>query len=138
MLHEPIENVLALLSTPAVPVRRLVAPSQNYVPPQTEMERAISRVWQEVFHLEQVSVEDNFFELGAHSLLMVRLHLRLCEELKLQLPIVRLFEHPSIRALARHIGQPCNQPAESSEMQNRAQRQKQALSRFQRPTRRLS
>jgi non-ribosomal peptide synthase protein (TIGR01720 family) len=138
MLHEPIDAVLPLLSTPAVPVRRLVAPSQNYAPPQTEMERAISRIWQEVFHLEQVSVEENFFDLGAHSLLMVRLHARLCEELKLQMPIVRLFEHPSIRALARHISQPLGQSVESSGMQNRAQRHKEALSRFRRPARRLS
>jgi len=138
MLHELIETVLSLLSTPAGPIRRQVAPSQNCAPPQTEMERAISRIWQEVFHLEQVSVEDNFFDLGAHSLLMVRLHGRLCEELKLQLPIVRMFEHPSIRALARHISQPCNQPDQSSEMQNRARRQKVALARFQRPARRLS
>jgi non-ribosomal peptide synthase protein (TIGR01720 family) len=138
MLHEQIENILPLLSTPAVPDRHLVAPSQNYVPPQTQMERAISRIWQEVFHLEQVSVEDNFFDLGAHSLLMVRLHARLCEELKLQLPIVRLFEHPSLRALARHISQPLGPSAESSEMQNRAQRQKEALSRFRRPARRSS
>ena len=65
------------------------------------MERAISRIWQEVFHLEQVSVEDNFFDLGAHSLLMVRLHVRLCEELKLQIAdcsSVRASEHPSIGA----------------------------------------
>ena len=138
MLVEPIENVLALLSAPAAPVHRLVAPSQNYAPPQTEMEQAISRIWREVFHLEQVSVEENFFDLGAHSLLMVRLHGRLCAELKLQMPIVRMFEYPSIRALARHISQPLSGPVESSDMQNRAQRQKEALSRFQRPTRRLN
>jgi amino acid adenylation domain-containing protein/non-ribosomal peptide synthase protein (TIGR01720 family) len=138
MLHEPIETILPLLSTPVAPVRRLVAPSQNYAPPQTDLEWVISRIWQEVFRLEQVSVEDNFFDLGAHSLLMVRLHGRLCEELKLQMPIVRMFEYPSIRALARHISQPFNRPAQSSEMQNRAQRQKEALARFQRPARRLS
>ena len=138
LLHEPIETALALLSIPVASVSRPATASQDYAPPQTEMERVISRIWQEVFHLEQVSVEDNFFELGADSLLMVRLHARLCEELKLQMPIVRLFEHPSIRALARHISQPLGHSVESSEMHNRAQRQKEALSRFRRPARRLS
>jgi amino acid adenylation domain-containing protein/non-ribosomal peptide synthase protein (TIGR01720 family) len=138
LLHEPIETALALLSIPIASVSRPATASLNYAPPQTEMERVVSRIWQEVFHLEQVSVEDNFFELGAHSLLIVRLHARLCEDLELQMPIVRLFEHPSIRALARHIIQPVGQSVESSGMQNRAQRQKEALSRFRRPARRLS
>jgi acyl-coenzyme A synthetase/AMP-(fatty) acid ligase len=111
-------------------------PSQNYVPPQTDMELTIARTVQNVLSLEQVSAEENFFDLGVHSLLLARLHQRLCTELDRQIPIVRLFEHPSIRLLARHLGQPSDELNGVSKIQDRAQWQRSALARFHRPARR--
>ena len=42
--------------------------------PRTEVETAIAALWQSVLNLEQVGLHDNFFDLGGHSLLMVRVH----------------------------------------------------------------
>ncbi len=111
-------------------------PSQNYVPPQTDMELTIARIVQKVLFVEQVSAEENFFDLGVHSLLLARLHQRLCNELDQQIPIVSLFEHPSIRLLARHLSQPSGGFNGVSKIQNRAQWQRGALARFHRPARR--
>nr|WP_307731364.1 amino acid adenylation domain-containing protein [Microseira wollei] len=48
-----------------------------YESPQTQVERIIANLWQEVLHLEKVGIYDNFFDLGGHSLLLVQVHNKL-------------------------------------------------------------
>jgi amino acid adenylation domain-containing protein/non-ribosomal peptide synthase protein (TIGR01720 family) len=108
---------------------------QNFLPAQTDMEKNIASVWQKMFGLEQVNVETNFFELGGHSLLLVQMHSLLREKLHSEFPIVALFEHPTVRALARHLSQPAGQDLQKGEQwRDRAQRQKKALSQMRTPT----
>jgi non-ribosomal peptide synthetase component F len=114
-----------------LPVRRIVAPerrpSADYAPPQTDTERAIAALWQEAFGLDRVGVRDNFFDLGGHSLLMVRVHARLRDALKTDISIVRMFQHPTIQSLARHLdGDPRATPVLAG-VQARADKQKAAL-----------
>src|SRR6185312_16283251 len=58
----------------------------------------------EVLSVDQVGVEDNFFDRGGHSLLLIRVHSRLQKLLGREIPVVDLFNHPTIAALARHLG----------------------------------
>ena len=74
-----------------------------YVAPRSAFERTIAEIWQEALRVERVGRDDNFFDLGGHSLLVVQIHSRLCKLLDLDLTIVELFEHPTIGALAKHI-----------------------------------
>ncbi|KYC36605.1 non-ribosomal peptide synthetase [Scytonema hofmannii PCC 7110] len=76
-----------------------------YVAPRSEMERAIARVWQEVLHLEKVGVNDNFFDLGGHSLLIVQVHSKLQQNLHRNLSIVEIFQNPTIKSLAQYFSQ---------------------------------
>jgi acyl carrier protein len=109
--------------------------TENFAPAQTEMEKSIASVWQKMFGLEQVNVETNFFEFGGHSLLLVQMHSLLREKLNSEFPIVALFEHPTVRALARHLSRPADQAVEKGEQwRDRAQRQKRALSQLRVPT----
>ncbi len=128
----PVGKLQALLSPPAdqphTPRRRLSAESQNYVPPQTAMEQAIVDLWQKLLGVARVGVEENFFDLGGHSLLLVRMHNQLREMLKVDFPIVTFFEHPTVRSLARYLDQPADSPAQVVDgARDRAQRQMQAL-----------
>lgn len=80
----------------------------TYVAPQTELERLISEAWKDVLRIGQVGVTDNFFDLGGHSLAMAKLHDRLSDSIKAHLPgkelnLVEMFEHPTVRSLARHL-----------------------------------
>jgi acyl carrier protein len=110
------------------------AQSQDFMPPQTEMEQSIASVWQKMFGLEQVNVEANFFDLGGHSLLLVQMHSLLREKLNSEFPIVALFEHPTVRALARHLDQPADSAVDKGEqLRDRAQRQKKALAQMRIP-----
>ena len=81
-----------------------------------------------MFGLEQVSVEDNLFDLGGHSLMLVQMHGRLRVALKLEFPLMSLFTHPTIRSLARHFDQVHSQTfATAGVLRSRAQQQKHAL-----------
>ena len=79
------------------------AAAEALVPPRTAMERAIAAVWREVIGLADVGVHDNFFEVGGHSLLMARVQARLEEALGRSVPLIDLFQHPTIAALATHL-----------------------------------
>jgi hypothetical protein len=71
-----------------------------YEPPRSATETTIASVWREVLGVEKVGLTDNFFDLGGHSLLVVRVQQRLRDSLGLQVPIVELFRHPTVGALA--------------------------------------
>ncbi|HEX2078698.1 MAG TPA: phosphopantetheine-binding protein, partial [Longimicrobium sp.] len=71
--------------------------------PGTELEARIAAVWQEVLGVEAVGMEDNFFDLGGHSLLLVRLQSRLAAGLGMEVAVVDLFQHPTVRSLAGRL-----------------------------------
>jgi len=71
--------------------------------PANGLERWLAGVWQELLGLPQVGVEDNFFDLGGHSLLITQVHRQLRERLGRDISIIELFEYPTIRSLTRHL-----------------------------------
>ncbi|HEX3556709.1 MAG TPA: amino acid adenylation domain-containing protein [Thermoanaerobaculia bacterium] len=106
--------------------------------PQSEMERTIAAIWRELLRLERVGIDDNFFDSGGHSLLTVRVHRRLKSELHRELPLVALFEHPTIRTLARYLdagdaGE--TEPASRQRGQDRGARRREAAAGRRRPAR---
>jgi acyl carrier protein len=81
-----------------------------FVAPQSEMEKSIATLWQELLHLEKVGIFDNFFDLGGHSLLAVRVHAALRESTGRPLLLTDLFKYPTVAALASHLTQGKKQP----------------------------
>jgi amino acid adenylation domain-containing protein len=69
------------------------------VAPRTATEEAIAAVWRDVLGLPAVGVEDSFFDLGGHSLLIVQVHRQLAGQFP-ELAVVDLFRYPTIAALA--------------------------------------
>jgi aryl carrier-like protein len=68
----------------------------DFVRPQTRTEEVIAGLAADVLGLEQVSVNDNFFSLGGHSLLVIQLLSRLRDTFKVDLPLPRLFATPTV------------------------------------------
>lgn len=106
----------------------------DYKAPQTELEKTIAALWQELLRLEKVGINDNFFDLGGHSLLLTRVHNRLNERIqnKKELTIVDLFRYPTIHSLAKYIEKDENQQQSKENYQkirDRAAKQRQAFSR---------
>ena len=71
--------------------------------PQGELEQAIAAVWREVLGLEAVGVNDSFFEVGGHSLLLARLQEALRTALRRDVSIVDLFQYPTVGSFAAHL-----------------------------------
>jgi len=113
----------------------------SFVAPRTREEQAVAAVWQEVLGVEKVGVYDNFFDLGGHSLLMVRVQARLCDAFGREVPVIDLFQHPTVGALARHLGAGEEETAEpasfvASESRGESRRAKAAEQQLQRRRRR--
>jgi amino acid adenylation domain-containing protein len=85
------------------PDRQRPALAQTLVTPRTPTEQAIGAVWQEVLGVEKVGVDDNFFDLGGHSLLLVQLHGQLASRLGVDVTVMDLFRYPTIGSFARFI-----------------------------------
>ncbi|HEY7076991.1 MAG TPA: condensation domain-containing protein [Solirubrobacteraceae bacterium] len=85
---------------------RLPAPvlhSQAPVPPRTPLEAALVELWRDVLGRARVGIEDNFFELGGHSLSATELMSRVRGTFGVELPLRRLFDEPTVAALAEAI-----------------------------------
>lgn len=78
----------------------------NYVAPKNDVEQTIAAVWQEVLNLEKIGVNDNFFEVGGNSLLIIKIYSQLKNILpnkQEQISLVDLFKYSTIRSLAKHV-----------------------------------
>jgi acyl transferase domain-containing protein/acyl carrier protein len=76
-----------------------------YVAPRDEFERTVAHLWQEVLGIEQVGIEDDFFELGGDSVTIIQLNGRLKEALKRDIPEVAMFRYQTISSFVEHLDQ---------------------------------
>lgn len=76
----------------------------EYIAPENELEKSIVAIYQELLGVERVGVNDNFFDLGGHSLLLVQLASKLEKETKRPISAIELFKYPSIKLLANFLG----------------------------------
>jgi aryl carrier-like protein len=80
------------------------AADRALVLPRTSVEEAVAAVWREVLALDAVSVDDNFFDLGGHSLRLVQVHRRLRAAFpERELAVVELFRYPTVASLAARL-----------------------------------
>lgn len=72
----------------------------DFVEPRNDIERTLVGFWEELLGVDQVGVEDSFFDLGGHSLVAVRLFAKIQQAYGVDYPISVLFEAPTIAACA--------------------------------------
>ncbi|HKX42696.1 MAG TPA: MupA/Atu3671 family FMN-dependent luciferase-like monooxygenase, partial [Burkholderiaceae bacterium] len=85
------------------PERTRKAATAAYAAPRGETEQLLARIFGELLNLEQVGSDDNFFDLGANSLLMVRANGMLRDALQVKVSLVEMFRYPTVALLARHL-----------------------------------
>jgi non-ribosomal peptide synthetase component F len=98
--------------------------------PASELERTLVQLWQRILNVPTAGLDDNFFDLGGDSLLLVAVHSNLQKTLKTEIPVTDLFEVPPIRKLAEHLGEAKSTSSKLSDAQERARRQREAFMRF--------
>ena len=72
----------------------------GFVAPRTTAEQQLQEIWQQVLKLPQVSVQDNFFEIGGHSLKAIQVLSKINADLGISLTLSELFNHSTIAELA--------------------------------------
>jgi acyl carrier protein len=77
----------------------------------SDLEGTVAAVWRAALNVGQVGLEDNFFDLGGHSLLMVQVQQQLKAALGRDLSITDLFRFPTIRSLTRYLASQAGAPA---------------------------
>ncbi len=88
------------LPEPRQPEARPVAEGERA---RTPVERALIAIWEELLGRRGIGVHDNFFEVGGHSLLAMRMLSRVASELGARLPVSILIHHATVAELAEAI-----------------------------------
>jgi len=103
------------LDRKALPAPEYAGDAERYVAPRTEAERKVAAAWAEVLGVENVGAHDRFFDLGGHSLLLVRVQALLREAFGQPVPITHLFRYLTVSALAAALDAPAPEPAAAPE-----------------------
>lgn len=83
-------------------VRPVKTSSESYLAPRTELERSLSDVWSDVLNIENIGVNDNFFQIGGDSIRCVQLAVRLREK-GINISVSHIFSYPTISQLAEQV-----------------------------------
>lgn len=102
-----------------------------FVPPATEVERKLAAIFRELLGMNEIGVDDNFFDLGANSLMMVRVVEKIRAELGLKMSLVRVFQFPTLSTLAAAIAGSETDPGHAAvpPEQNRGQLRREMMQR---------
>ena len=88
------------LPTPTSEARQ---PSREFVSPRTETESALAAIWVDLLKVESVGINDDFFDLGGHSLMAIKIVSRIRDAFQVDLSLRNLFESPTVAGLAAII-----------------------------------
>jgi amino acid adenylation domain-containing protein len=100
-------------------------------PPRSGLEQTLAGIWGGLLGLERVGRDESFFDLGGHSLLLARLQTELREKLGREVPLLALFEHPTVGALAAWLDGSMHpaEPGSGEASRDREKRRREALER---------
>jgi amino acid adenylation domain-containing protein len=90
------------LPTPDLSRQKL---EKTFIAPRNEIERELSQIWEEVLGIQHISVRDNFFDVGGHSLLAIQLFAQIQNKFAKKLPLATLFQSGTVEALAQMLGE---------------------------------
>ncbi len=115
----------ALLKLPPPSLAAGTATSQPLSELGNEMERIVASAWQDALGVASVDINDNFFDLGAHSLTVAEVQAKLQTDLGRDISILDLFQYSTVSTLAGHLAG----AQSNSQISDRAQRRRLARQR---------
>ena len=102
-LDEMPLNANGKINRKALPPPDRAPMADTYVPPASETEKCLAEIWGEVLKIDQIGINDNFFDLGGHSLNATLVVSRIHKRLHVDCTIRALFDCKTIAKLAAHI-----------------------------------
>lgn len=100
---------------------------QDYEPPVSRIETLVADAWAEILEVPRVGLHNNFFDLGGHSLLLIKVQCKLEERLSVRIAIIDLFKYTTVASLAKFLGREQTEHVSLQHHQERAQRQRGAF-----------
>ena len=91
-----------------------------FVRPRSECERSLTRIWQDVLHIDKIGIDDNFFDLGGNSLRLAEVNLKLHTVFERDVPLVEMFALPTVRTLAEYFTRPEDELVKLNKSHDRA------------------
>jgi amino acid adenylation domain-containing protein/FkbM family methyltransferase len=98
-----------------------------FVAPSTPLEELLAGIWSEVLKTDRIGIHDNFFDLGGHSFLAIKAHSRLSKTLGREIPLLKLFEYPTLQSLASFLEQTEEKSVPVAQTQDWAEKRRQAI-----------
>jgi len=95
----------------------------------TDLEQEVAGAWRQVLGAEHVGLDDNFFDIGGNSLLLVSVHTKLQERFNRKIPVAELFAYTTVRALSERLGGSVPDSGSWLAAQNQAEKQRAAFAR---------
>ncbi|HXW57679.1 MAG TPA: non-ribosomal peptide synthetase [Candidatus Cybelea sp.] len=95
----------------------------------TELETALLNLWKRILRVDAVGLDDNFFDLGGDSLMIIAMHSNLQKSLGREIEVTDLFEFPTIRTLARRLEQPETAGHSFRNVERQAEKRREAFER---------
>lgn len=105
----PIQTLIESIADDQIPVISTISPvpknqeDRPFVPPRTNTEQRLAELWKQILGVATVGVHDNFFDLGGHSLIAMRLVAAIQEAFGKHISMTTLFETPTLATLAELI-----------------------------------
>ena len=88
----------ALLSHTKIEVHK-----SEYISPKNDLESTLIEIWQSILNISGIGIKDNFFEMGGHSLLVIKLVNRIKEKLNKTVSVKEVFKYPTIEKLSSKL-----------------------------------
>ena len=99
-----------------------LVPDQAYVAPRTPIEAILADMWYDALQLPRVGINDNFFDLGGHSLKATRIVSRIRQVFQINITVRQLFETPTVATMADHMVATEGQPGRTDKIARALQR----------------
>ena len=109
------------------PQKRERESAEEFVAPTSDIEQVIADVFSEMLNLERVGTRDNFFSLGANSLLIAQANNQLNQKLEQRVSLVAMYRYPTIASLAEFLSGEAPSSENTSKGTDRAEKRKAAL-----------
>lgn len=126
------------LDRAALPAPKGLRPDSEveFVGPSSELEKSLVEIWSSLLPVKEVGIQDNFFDLGGHSLLIPSVQQQIQEKLGLEVSVVDLFRFPSIGTLAEFLQGKTTKEGAAQEGRDWAEVRKQKMDRRRRLSKR--
>lgn len=106
---------------------KIAVGKDNFEAALTDSERLITAVWQEVLGVEGIGVNDNFFDVGGHSILLARVHSKLKTLFNKNISLLEAYKNPTVRMQSRLFNEESTEAPSLLRGSKRAQKRKKHM-----------